>query len=225
MNKFPDEVILQARKSQDIEFISDQIELEDSLPEEYLQTVEMGERSISIKIPAFLQDMPLELRELKYQYEPSPQIVKTTASGEINFTFSLLDLSVRPEQLETIVKACKKAWRRVMPNLLFYEEREEIIHGITVRWMEFANLSGGSRIYNLLFYAAAERVLVGSMNCPYHKHDTWIKVAKMCMRTLRGKEDDKETTGTLRERELDQSGERTAGTYIYESVAGASKEL
>ena len=48
VNKFPDEVILQARKSQDIEFISDQIELEDSLPEEYLQTVEMGERSISI---------------------------------------------------------------------------------------------------------------------------------------------------------------------------------
>lgn len=171
MEKFLDELILSERKKRKEKVLDKQIDLERDLPEQYLQTVVMSDKATSIKIPAFMKDLPEKLVEQKYEFDPKPQIIKSTQNGSVNFTFSLLDVSVEPGQLGEICQGCKRAWRRILPEIIFYEEGEEDINGIRVHWMEYSNHAAGGKLYNFLFYAATERTLTGSMNCPYGKHE------------------------------------------------------
>ena len=166
-----------------------------------------------------MNDLPEKLAEQKYEFEPKPQIIKSTQNGNVNFTFSLLDVSVEPRQLGEICQGCKRAWRRILPEMIFYEEGEEDINGIRVHWMEYSNHAAGGKLYNFLFYAATERTLTGSMNCPYGKHEVWVKIAKLCMRTLRGKGYDGETAADHGNRERDD------GTHIYGTASGIDEEL
>ena len=109
--------------------------------------------------------------------------------------------------------------RRILPEIIFYEEGEEDINGIRVHWMEYSNHAAGGKLYNFLFYAATERTLTGGMNCPYGKHEVWVKIAKLCMRTLRGKGYDGETAADHGNRERDD------GTHIYGTASGIDEEL
>ena len=119
MEKFLDELILSERKRGKKKVLDKQIDLERDLPEQYLQTVVMSDKATSIKIPAFMKDLPEKLVEQKYEFEPIPQIIKSTQNGNINFTFSLLDVSVEPGQLGEICQGCKRAWRRILPEIIF----------------------------------------------------------------------------------------------------------
>ena len=139
MEKFLDELILSERKKRKEKVLDKQIDLERDLPEQYLQTVVMSDKATSIKIPAFMKDLPEKLVEQKYEFDPKPQIIKSTQNGSVNFTFSLLDVSVEPGQLGEICQGCKRAWRRILPEIIFYEEGEEDINGIRVHWMEYSN--------------------------------------------------------------------------------------
>ena len=190
MEKFLDELILSERKKRKEKVLDEQIDLERDLPEQYLQTVIMSDKATSIKIPAFMKDLPEKLVEQKYEFEPKPQIIKSTQKGNVDFTFSLLDVS-----------------------------GEEDINGIRVHWMEYSNHAAGGKLYNFLFYAATERTLTGSMNCPYGKHEVWVKIAKLCMRTLRGKGYDGETAADHGNRERDD------GTHIYGTASEIDEEL
>ena len=219
MEKLLDELILSERKKRKEKVLDEQIDLERDLPEQYLQTVIMSAKATSIKIPAFMKDLPEKLVEEKYEFEAKQLIIKSTQKGNVDFTFSLLDVSVEPGQLGEICQGCKRAWRRILPEIIFYEEGEEDINGIRVHWMEYSNHAAGGKLYNFLFYAATERTLTGSMNCPYGKHEVWVKIAKLCMRTLRGKGYDGETAADHGNRERDD------GTHIYGTASGIDEEL
>ena len=56
MEKFLDELILGERKKRKEKVLDEQIDLERDLPEQYLQTVEMSDKTTSIKLPAFMKD-------------------------------------------------------------------------------------------------------------------------------------------------------------------------
>ena len=81
MEKFLDELILSERKKRKEKVLDEQIDLERDLPEQYLQTVIMSDKATSIKIPAFMNDLPEKLAEQKYEFEPKPQIIKSTQNG------------------------------------------------------------------------------------------------------------------------------------------------
>ena len=83
MEKFLDELILSERKKRKEKVLDKQIDLERDLPEQYLQTVVMSDKATSIKIPAFMKDLPEKLVEQKYEFEPIPQIIKSTQNGNI----------------------------------------------------------------------------------------------------------------------------------------------
>ena len=177
MEKFLDELILSERKKRKEKVLDEQIDLERDLPEQYLQTVIMSDKATSIKIPAFMKDLPEKLVEQKYEFEPKPQIIKSTQKGNVDF------------------------------------------NGIRVHWMEYSNNAAGGKLYNFLFYAATEQTLVGSMNCPYNKHEVWVKIAKLCMRTLKGRGYDGKTAADHGNRERDD------GTQIYGTASRIDEEL
>lgn len=92
MEQFLDELILKERKKKREKILSEQTDLEKDLPEQYLQTVIMPDGMTSIKIPAFLKDLPESLAEQKYEYEPRPQVIKSTRSGILILRFRCLML-------------------------------------------------------------------------------------------------------------------------------------
>ena len=122
MEKFLDELILSERKKRKEKVLDEQIDLERDLPEQYLQTVVMSDKATSIKIPAFMNDLPEKLAEQKYEFEPKPQIIKSTQKGNVDFTFSLLDVSVEPGQLgEAVVPGVKV-------GLLLHQQIAQLAH-------------------------------------------------------------------------------------------------
>lgn len=185
--KYLDEIILREKRRR-IEIVLDgNVDLERDLPEGYLQTMAIGDEEITIKIPAFMKVMPKEWIAEKYQYDPVPQIVMTNQSGTVNFTFSQVEHSIPPEELSGFCKKCKQGMCTIMPGLVYFEEGYEEINGIPVCWSEYMNNAAGGKVYNLVFYAAADKVLVGTLNCPYKIHELWVRIGKLCMRTLRGR--------------------------------------
>lgn len=105
MEKFLDELILSERKKRKEKVLDEQIDLERDLPEQYLQTVIMSDKATSIKIPAFMKDLPEKLVEQKYEFEPKPQIIKSTQKGNVDFTFRCLMYQWNRDSLEKFVRA------------------------------------------------------------------------------------------------------------------------
>ena len=73
MEKFLDELILSERKKRKEKVLDEQIDLERDLPEQYLQTVVMADKTTSIKIPAFMIDISENLAVQNFEFEPKPQ--------------------------------------------------------------------------------------------------------------------------------------------------------
>lgn len=185
--KYLDEIILKEKRKRREAVLDADVDLEEDLPEGYLQTIVLDGAGVSIKIPAFLEDMPEKWIEAKYQYDPVPQMIKTNASGTVNFTFSVLDISIPGQDLPLHFQEAMDGMHKVFPEIVFFEKGKEEIDGIHVCWAEYMNNARGGKICNLLFFAAADRVVTGSLNCPFHSHELWIKIGKLCMRTLKGR--------------------------------------
>ena len=183
--KYLDEIILEERKKRLEQALDEDVDLEEDLPEGYLQTIVLGGAGVSIKIPAFLEDMPEKWIEVKYQYDPVPQIIKTNSSGTVNFTFSVLDISIPGQDLPLHFQGAMDGMHKVFPELMFFGKGEEKIHGIQVCWAEYMNNARGGKLYNLLFFAAAEKIVTASLNCPYDDHELWVRIGKLCMKTIR----------------------------------------
>ena len=184
--EYLDEIILKEknrrRKEQTVREI-----LEEGLPDEILQTVEIGEIA-KMKIPSFFQDMPREIAERKYSFEPCPQIIKTNREGTVDFTFSVLEVKVSGEQLPEAVAAAKKGMQRIRATAVFQEEGQETIQGMEVCWFSYVRTSPeGEKIYNMIFYVAAEQSLAITMCCLVSLWEKWSAVARYCISTLKGR--------------------------------------
>lgn len=187
--EFLDEVILKAKREKKREELNQYILHGDTLPDELLQTICIGQGMAEIKLPVGLEPMAKELVDMKFQFDPQPQMVLTNLGGNVNFTISLLDISISGEELSTCVEESMEGLRRYFASIVFYEKGLEEIHGIDVCWFSYtSNSQDGCKIYNVVFYAATEKTLVITMNCRYEQMEKWDAIAKICLKSLIGKE-------------------------------------
>lgn len=184
--EYLDEIILKEKNRRRKEQAVREI-LEEGLPDEILQTVEIGDIA-EIRIPCFFQDMPQEAAERKYSFEPRPQIIKTNREGTVDFTFSVLEAAVHAEELRETVNIAKNGLKRFMPTTLFLEEGNEEVNGIKIYWFSYIKTAlSGAKIYNMFFYAALDKIVMVTMNCRADIMGNCSAIARYCIRTLRGK--------------------------------------
>lgn len=184
--EYLDEIILKEKNRRQKEQVIQEI-MEEGLPEEILQTVEIGEIA-EIKIPSFFQDMPQEVADRRYSFEPQPQIIKTNREGTVDFTFSVLEAQVSGEQFPEAVTAAKNGMQRILATAVFQEEGNETIHGIEVCWFSYFRTSPeGEKTYNMIFYAAAKQAVTVTMCCHDSMWEKWSVIAKYCVSTLKGR--------------------------------------
>ena len=183
-----DEIILKKKQEKKEERLKQYIQQQEALPEELFQTIRLGEDVAEIKLPIGLKPMPRELIEKKYQFDPAPQIVMTNRNGDVNFTFSVLDIEIPEAELFSGMEESMEGLRRYQPSIVFYDKGQKEIHGITACWFSYMNNSlDGHKIYNVVLYAATKRTLMMTMNCRYEHHEKWDVVTQLCMQSLTGK--------------------------------------
>lgn len=186
--KFLDELILKAKRQKRKEELQQFIGQQEGLPEELFQTVCVGGDMAQIKLPVGLKPLPKELIDQKYEFDPQPQIVLTNLRGDVNFTASVLDVSIPGNELPACVEGSMEGLRRYLAAIVFYEKGQEVINGIEVCWFSYTNNSfDGCKIYTMVFYAATEKTVTITMNCRYEQMEKWDAVAKICIKSLTGK--------------------------------------
>ncbi len=186
--EFLDEIILKGRQEKKKEKLMQYVQQQYTMPDELFQKICIGGDMAEIKIPVGLMPMPQELIDKKYQFDPQPQIVMTNMKGDVNFTFSMLDVAVPGGDLFSCVEECMDGLRGYMPSIVFYDKGQEEIHEIAVCWFTYmSNSLDGHKIYNLTFYAATEKTIIMTMNCRYEHHEKWDAIARICMQSLTGR--------------------------------------
>lgn len=187
--EFLDEVILKARQEKKKKDLKQYISRRDMLSDEFFQTIRIEKGMAQMKVPIGLKPMPEEMVNKKFQFDPQPQTILTNSNGTVNFTISALDMAIPGEMLPMYLEESMKGLRRYLASIVFYEKGQEQINGMNVCWFAYmSNSQDGCKLYNIVFYAAAEKTLVVTMNCKYEQMEKWDAVARICIKTLTGKE-------------------------------------
>lgn len=105
MEKFLDELILSERKKRKEKVLDKQIDLERDLPEQYLQTVVMSDKATSIKIPAFMKDLPEKLVEQNMNLTQSRRLLKAHKTEALILRFHCLMYQWNRDSLEKFARA------------------------------------------------------------------------------------------------------------------------
>lgn len=105
MEKFLDELILSERKKRKEKVLDKQIDLERDLPEQYLQTVVMSDKATSIKIPAFMKDLPEKLVEQNMSLSPYRRLLKVRRMETLILRFHCLMYQWNRDSLEKFARA------------------------------------------------------------------------------------------------------------------------
>lgn len=76
---------------------------------------------IFVYLPKSFEDMPQNLRELKYPMNARPEIIKTNADGDVNFCFNLLQQEVKQEDLKRFTEQMRKIIKRIQTAAVMYD--------------------------------------------------------------------------------------------------------
>lgn len=136
-------------------------------------------------LPEEFDDMPREMLQKKYPSELRPQIVKTNVSGDINFTFSLLETKVGYEQLSDTVSDYMSVIRRLQPGNLFFDKGTLMTVNTGCAWTEFSSYAINEDLYNMLFLSVIEgKLMLGMFNCPLSQGSDWKSFRNQILGTI-----------------------------------------
>lgn len=150
---------------------------------------------MSILMPTSFVDLPTNLAKIKYISEQRPQIIKTSLDTTVNLGFSMPDLEIYPEQIETLCKQTKSALERVNPAIVFYEGQIE--SDLPLGWFEFKSYGIDSNVYNLMFITIVDKkMLHGIFNCNFDDALEWRDAARQMMCTIKDISKEEKDAGT-----------------------------
>lgn len=186
--EYLDEIILEKKQEKKKERLLNYLQEHPIFPDELFQSLHIGEDIAVIKLPIGLRPMPKEMIEKKYQYDPQPQIVMTNRRSDVNFVFSVLEVTIPDSELDSSVMEIREGLRKFWPTAIFYETGQEEVNGIRIGWFSYMNNSlDGYKLYHMNYYAAMEKTIIMTMSCRYEQMEKWSAVAKFCVRSLTGK--------------------------------------
>lgn len=145
---------------------------------------EIFQNKMSIMLPASFVKMPSNLAKIKYTSEQRPQMIWTSLDTTVNMGFSMLDVTVYPEQIKVLQGQAKEVLKRLNPAFVFYESKiEEDRH---LGWFEFKSYGIDENVYNLMFISIVEEKMTnGVFNCKYNDALEWRDAARQMMYSIR----------------------------------------
>lgn len=149
------------------------------------ERVALFEDQMSIILPKSFQDMPEHMAKMKYPSEQRPQVIKTNADGSINFTFSIFDAEIKPEQIKAAKDGFQMIIKQMQPSNVFFEDMDEELGTTMLGWFDFKGFALDAQIYNLMYVSSiGGKILHGIFNCIYEDSEMWKPIACQVMRSV-----------------------------------------
>ena len=136
----------------------------------------MFENEVGIFIPSTFKDMKPEDAKKKYFSEQRPEIIKTNEDGTVNFSFSMVDREIKPEQLANVIQEFYLVLKRFQPMSVCLEDGTESAHNVPFAWMEFISTALDDNLFNtLIIYPVGRKLLMVMFSCPFEKRLDWSR--------------------------------------------------
>ncbi len=136
----------------------------------------MFDNEVGIFLPSAFMDMKPEDVKRKYFSEQRPEIIKTNKDGTVNFTFSMVEREIKPEQLEYVIQEFYLVLKRFQPMSVCLEDGTELDHDVPFAWMEFISTALDDNLFNMLIiYPVGKKLLMVMFNCPFEKRLDWSR--------------------------------------------------
>jgi hypothetical protein len=136
----------------------------------------MFDNKVGIFLPSAFKDMKTEDVKKKYFSEQRPEIIKTNVDGTVNFSFSMVEREIKPEQLGAVIQEFYLVLKRFQPMSVCLEDGMELDHIIPFAWMEFISTALDDNLFNMLIiYPVGRKLLMVMFNCPFEKRLDWSR--------------------------------------------------
>jgi hypothetical protein len=142
----------------------------------------MFDNEVGIFLPSTFKDMKPEDVKKKYFSEQRPEIIKTNEAGTVNFSFSMVDREIKPEQLADVIQEFYLVLKRFQPMSVCLEDGTESTHNVPFAWMEFISTALDDNLFNtLIIYPVGRKLLMVMFSCPFEKRLDWSR----CLNEIR----------------------------------------
>lgn len=136
----------------------------------------MFDNEVGIFLPSTFKDMKREDAKKKYFSEQRPEIIKTNEDGTVNFSFSMVEREIKPEQLADVIKEFYLVLKRFQPMSVCLEDGTESTHNVPFAWMEFISTALDDNLFNtLIIYPVGRKLLMVMFSCPFEKRLDWCR--------------------------------------------------
>lgn len=147
---------------------------------------EYHELGISILLPESYAIMPSSMARVKYPSETRPELILTSMDTTVNFTFSLIEEDMQPEQLKETADYLAAVLRRINPANIFYEANEEILDDVRIDWFDYKSYAVDEAIYNIMFVVPVMGfILQGTFNCLFDDMEIWKSAMIQMIRSIK----------------------------------------
>lgn len=136
--------------------------------------VRMFDNKVGLFLPTVFKDMKAEDAKRKYFSEQRPEIIKTNEDGTVNFSFSMVEREIKPEQLGSVIQEFYLVLKRFQPMSVCLDDGTELDNKVPFAWMEFISTALDDNLYNMLIiYPVGKKLLMVMFNSPFEKRLDW----------------------------------------------------
>lgn len=154
------------------------------------------EGNVQVMLPDTFIDMPELLASVKYPSQQRPQVIKTGATGTVNFCFNLFIAPIQVDQIENAALTFRSILQRTQPSLIQMEQKNINLEKNCISWFDFRSFSLDEQIYNLLFVTSiGGKLMNGTMNCPAPLMRAWKPIMQQVVLSIEDHTKDEKLEG------------------------------
>ena len=151
-----------------------------------LETKNLLNGKINLKIPKSFEIMGEEMLKTKYPSANRPTLVYTNESGEINVALNLTESKAAQNIISAYKDKFVETFKKSYPSAAWKDKNVKEINGRKVGYLELITPAIDTEIYNLMFFTDVDgKLLICSFNCTKKNIPEWTSVATEIMNSLK----------------------------------------
>ncbi|WP_297423986.1 hypothetical protein [Clostridium sp.] len=141
---------------------------------------------LKIYISNNFEDMPLEMRQIKYPSDNRPEVIRSNEEGSIAITLNIIDSPLDEERVEELKNGMMMIIKNTNPANIFFDDGVIEVNSKNIGYFEFKSYAIDDSLYNVMFFLEfEEKTLMGTFTCLYKDYEEWRDVAFQVINTIR----------------------------------------
>lgn len=151
----------------------------DLAPPPKTRPVDILDGAVTVDLPDPLMPMNESELSMKYEGESRPDVAFTDATTRINFTATITDVFLKPEQIYEYKGLMEADFRRLYPGLELISNEEIGVDGGPCFMIQFRHALTDTVVHNIVLGASYEnKLLMMTVNFPMQEEQRWIPIGR-----------------------------------------------